>query len=748
MGQSIRQAAGQAVRPILHPLGRYGGALGCTAIAAAIRIALLPITGVGAPFVLFFGAVLLAGHLFGRGPGIICGLCSACAGTLLLNLGGHYTASQMGAQASLFFVEAIIVTSITEALAHNRRLIELQARALGHSEQRYQLAARATFDIIRDWDMERGSITWNEGVRTMLGYTSPDALGTPEAWMASIHPDDRPGIAAGIAEMFSRRERHWQGHYRFRDAQGAYLHVSDRAYGVYDVAGAPVRLIGAMRNVTRERQAEQDHRATRERLQIVTDALPALIAYLDVDGRFRLINAAFAQWFRRDAQTFVDRTWQEAFGAPAPQAQQDAMARVLRGETVVLEQRDVGRMGAITQHTYLPDRDAAGAHRGTVLLVQDITEARQHERILRESEAHYRVLTEVSPQGTWEATARGAITYTNDYWQQYAGLTAAQSLAFGWTVAVLPEQRRRARAYLRLAMHRSCSFARELQLRRASDGAYRWHLVCGRPVPDALGAVQKWVGVAVDIHDLKRAEADLATAVKARDNFLSTASHELKTPLTSMQLMTQMMRRNHERGRADAYSPAKLTRLFVQIDKSVQRLTRIIDDMLDVSRISSGRLTFSFEEVELGQLLHDVVERLSGQIEASGVEVRVHCDQPLVGSWDKFRLEQVLTNLIINAIRYGEGAAIDIQARGAGQHVCFSVRDHGPGVPERLQGIIFQQFERGSADNPNGGLGLGLFLCREIVERHGGSIGCRSPQGAGAEFVVQLPRVREAAAAG
>jgi PAS domain S-box-containing protein len=377
-----------------------------------------------------------------------------------------------------------------------------------------------------------------------------------------------------------------------------------------------------------------------------------------------------------------------------------------------------------------------------------VTDGFNHSKLLTElqaqalehSEAHYRVLTEVSPQVTWEADVHGYITYTNQYWQEYAYLTATQSLGTGYLLAIDPKERQRAKAFMRQVVAQGRSFQAEVRLRRAKDGQYRWHLLRGRPVTDEAGHIYKWVGVAVDIEEQKRIAADLQTAVRSRDNFLSTASHELKTPLTSMQLMTQMMRRNWERGRTDAYSPEKLNRLFGQIDKSVQRLTRIIDDMLDVSRISTGKLTFKFEPTDLETLLHEVVERLAGQIEASGVTVKVHCPQTMVGRWDKFRLEQVITNLVINAIRYGEGADIDIMALVQPDGVRLSVRDYGPGVAPGMHAVIFQQFERGMAANPSGGLGLGLFLCRQIVERHGGHIGCMRPDGPGAQFDVQLPQ--------
>lgn len=366
-------------------------------------------------------------------------------------------------------------------------------------------------------------------------------------------------------------------------------------------------------------------------------------------------------------------------------------------------------------------------------------------RALRHSEAHYRVLTEVSPQVTWEADTRGNITYTNIYWQNYTRLTATQSLGNGYLLAMAPKTRRRSAAFMRLMMARGQSFASEVQLMRGSDAQFRWHLVRGRPVADESGVIHKWVGVAMDIEEQKRAAYALQDALRARDNFLSTASHELKTPLTSMQLMMQMMRRNWRRGHSHAYSPEKLTRLFGQIDKSVKRLTHIIDDMLDVSRISSGKLTFVFEPTHLRAILDEVVERLAGHIEASGVRVSVRCPTDVVGHWDRFRLEQVLTNLLINAIRYGDGADIDVLATPHTGGVRLSVRDYGPGVPVDMQRRIFQQFEQGLAANPAGGLGLGLFLCREIVERHGGHIGCVEPEGKGAQFDVTLPLGPQAA---
>jgi len=240
----------------------------------------------------------------------------------------------------------------------------------------------------------------------------------------------------------------------------------------------------------------------------------------------------------------------------------------------------------------------------------------------------------------------------------------------------------------------------------------------------------------------RRAEAlatDLQAAVSARDGFLSLASHELKTPLTTLMLQTQMFRRQLERDPAAAYSPERTSRLVQQMDRQIERLTRLINDMLDISRLASGRLTLQRERCGLVALIREVVERLSQLLTQAHCPVYIDAPVEIEGEWDRYRLEQVVTNLLINAARYGTGQPIEIfVARDNGTAV-LRIRDHGRGIDRKDHERVFQRFERAIPATEVSGLGLGLYISRQLVEMHQGWIELESAPGEGATFSVHLP---------
>ena len=242
-----------------------------------------------------------------------------------------------------------------------------------------------------------------------------------------------------------------------------------------------------------------------------------------------------------------------------------------------------------------------------------------------------------------------------------------------------------------------------------------------------------------DVTHQKEIQSELERLIVARDEFLSIASHELKTPLTSIQLQTGMIKRNLAKGDPAALAPARMERMVEQTDRQVSRLTRLVNDMLDVSRMETGKLQLDREDVSLPELVRDVVERVSPQLVQSGAILRIQSLAPAVGRVDRFRIEQVLINLLTNAARYGEGQPIDIHLRCDGRQAELSVRNGGKGIAPEDHRRIFARFERATSASEVSGLGLGLYIARQIVTAHGGSIRLESALGAGATFVVTLP---------
>lgn len=228
-------------------------------------------------------------------------------------------------------------------------------------------------------------------------------------------------------------------------------------------------------------------------------------------------------------------------------------------------------------------------------------------------------------------------------------------------------------------------------------------------------------------------------AIRLRDDFLAAASHELKTPLTSLSLQVQSLRRILEGHSTGVQSSAKLIQLLRTSDKRIHDLTELIDRLLDVSRVASGRLSLRLETLDLVQIVREVVTRFSELPENPEGQFKVSAQFSVIGRWDRFRLEQVITNLLTNAMKYGEGKPIQIEVKRELKSAILSVSDSGIGIAPEDQKRIFDRFERAVLGSRIGGLGLGLFITKEIVELHGGSISVQSELGKGSTFTVKLP---------
>ncbi len=228
-------------------------------------------------------------------------------------------------------------------------------------------------------------------------------------------------------------------------------------------------------------------------------------------------------------------------------------------------------------------------------------------------------------------------------------------------------------------------------------------------------------------------------AVVARDEFLSIASHELRTPLTSLRLALENLRRVAGREGLTGAAGSSVDRVLTASERAGQRLEKLVEALLDVSRIHMGRLELEVAEVELGAVVAEAAAELADELAQAGSLLDVR-GEPVVGRWDPLRLGQVVVNLLANAAKYGAGKPVEIRYGARGDRVFLQVRDRGIGVAEIDQHHIFERFERAVSSQNYGGLGLGLYIVRRIIEAHGGSIRVESTQGAGATFLVELPR--------
>jgi signal transduction histidine kinase len=242
--------------------------------------------------------------------------------------------------------------------------------------------------------------------------------------------------------------------------------------------------------------------------------------------------------------------------------------------------------------------------------------------------------------------------------------------------------------------------------------------------------------VAEDVSKRRHAEEEL----RLRDEFLSVASHELKTPLTSLQLEVEGLMRRVRRAGHTPIAADSITARLESADAQAERLARLINQLLDVTRMTAGRLQLDLEEVDLAEVVRTVVAQSRQALDQAACALQVEAPEPVPGRWDRTRVEQLVTNLMGNACKYGAGHPIEVTVNGSATEGQLVVRDQGIGIAPGDQARIFDRFERAASEREFGGLGLGLWICRSIAVALGGEISVVSAPGQGSTFTVRLPR--------
>lgn len=498
------------------------------------------------------------------------------------------------------------------------------------------------------------------------------------------------------------------------------------------------------RDVTRRKKSEQEVIEANEQFRALAEAMPNLAWIAQADGFIYWYNQRWYEYTGTTPKEMEGWGWQSVHSP-------DELPRVMERWT------DSIATGAPFDMTF-PLRGADGQFRwfltrvlpmknsaGTVLrwfgTNTDVDEQRKVREALTESERRLSFALAAAKMGTYDWDVRtGRLIWS----EQTARLHGLEPEEFRETFEhakelTHPDDHARVIERIEASARSSETFEVEYRVIWPRDKSIHWHYAYGKVLTDDAGNPVRSIGAMMDITARKHAERALQTAVRTRDEFLSIASHELKTPLTSLRIQTQMRLRELQKGDSAAFAIDKLRKMIEGDERQINRLTRLIDDMLDVARISSGKLTVTPETVDLGALVHEVCERLAEQVAAAGCTVAIENPEPVVGQWDRFRIEQVVTNLITNAIKYGDGKPVAVHIGSNKEKGVLVVKDRGRGIPKVDHERIFLQFERAVGQGDVAGLGLGLYIVRQILAAHGGSIRVESEIGAGASFIVELP---------
>lgn len=352
---------------------------------------------------------------------------------------------------------------------------------------------------------------------------------------------------------------------------------------------------------------------------------------------------------------------------------------------------------------------------------------KERTKELLTSREHFKFLADTIPVVVWTATPDGNFDYFNKRWYEYTGKNFEESKGVGWQSVIHSEDL----ASTIIAWNESIKTGEPFKIedrKCSAAGVYRWHLAHALPFRDGDGKIIAWFGVCADIDDQKK-------AMEKKDEFISMASHELKTPVTSLKAFTQIMMMTFEEdGNKIASS------MLGKMDKQINKLTGLITDLLDASKANSGQLNFQDEKFDFSELVNEIVDEMQRTSISHQMIISLAKEQIING--DRNRIGQVIMNLLSNAIKYSPGAnEVIISTEVKNNNLEFCVQDFGIGIPASQQSKLFTRFFRVTNDSTNTfpGLGVGLYISSEIIRRHSGTMDFKSEEGKGSTFCFTLP---------
>ncbi len=499
--------------------------------------------------------------------------------------------------------------------------------------------------------------------------------------------------------------------------------------------------------IRRGRSSERRFLETANHLRLITDRLPSFVSYIDRAGRYQFVNRAYEEWFGVKAAKIRGKTRAEF----APRITSDLAApferRALDGETVRYENIVTSPSGATKQLEVeiLPDRDPrSGEIRGAVIFGHDVTERKEALKRAELSRKGIQDLFQQAPVGIAVFEGPSHVCSLANPTFLAILFTEPRSLIGRSIREAFPESVEQGYVTMMddafLNGNESVGTEAPIRIRSANDVERTVYLnYVYQPRRDPEGKIDGVLVVLYDVTEQALAKQRIEQAVRVRDEFLSIASHELRTPVTGMKLQTQMMKRALNKGDQTVFAPARVTKLVDQMDHGLERINRLVSDMLDISRIQNGKLQLDREHADLATMVRETLDRFSGQLSAVRITAELSGLEAVPAEFDRFRMEQVFTNLVTNAIRYAPGAPLQIKLSTSGPMARIVFHDSGPGIAPENHAKIFERFERLVSADEISGLGIGLYIVREIIQAHGGSIRVDDTVKKGACFVIEFP---------
>ncbi len=619
------------------------------------------------------------------------------------------------------FVHAINVTEQVQA----RKNVE-------ESEDRLKEVINTVPAIIWITDTKGQSVFLNKNWYSYTGQDKEAAEGM--GWLDATHPEDRKQTEFAFLEGHDQKQAYTIS-FRLRNKHGNYRWVLDKASPKFDANGHYEGMIGTVVDVHEEKMKENLVREKEHRLQgIVKEATVATAIYTGLDLNIELANDAMIELWGKNQSVLgkkLEHVLPELDGQPFVEILRNVYktGEIYWGKEEQVDLRKDGEMKTgFYNFTYKPLRDKNGKIYGILNMAIDVTESVTSKMMLKESEFHFRQMADLMPGMVSKTDGEGNDIYFNKNWLDFTGKNIENLKKTGWVDYIHPDEKETFLEAWGNCLKTGCNIEIQLRLKNR-EGKYIWHLSRCEAVKEDDGTVKMWIAASTEIDKIKEEE-------KRKEDFLKMVSHELKTPVTSIKGYVQLLLSLLKKQQEEQASSLPLKPSLERINHQVSRLTRLISEILDLSRIRENQLELKTEKFNLNELVAETIQDIN--YTNTQHKIALESDLQCEVEADRDRIGQVIINFVMNAIKYSPGSQ-DIIVRiikETNDKVKVSVKDFGIGIGEENHKKIFKRFYRVGVQSEEtySGFGIGLYLANEIIDRHNGEIQLKSKLGEGSEF--------------
>ena len=599
----------------------------------------------------------------------------------------------------------VVTTEVTAKVMAMRRLEE--------AEERARLAADAVDLGVYDLNILNGEIITSKRFANIFGFEEPQGH---KDYISAIHHEDLFLRKLAHEKAIEKGHMNYETRVIWLDKSIRWVRIEGKV--IYDKKNNPIRILGTILDITTLKLDKEQQK----KLITLVDNSVDLMSIFNKDGIPSYINDAGLELLGLES---IEKLQNSEFLQP------EILTALIRDGSwagkMMIRNYTSGEVFPVFNNCIRIDDSVTGKPIAVGAVMRDLRPELSAKQALADSEQLLGNITRAAPTALWMSNKKGEITYVNQTWVDWSGNTFEENLIYGWMSIIIPEDLKLVVERFQQAIQAKLQYEVEFRIDHA-DGTQHWCVALGQSQFNELGEFSGYIGSCTDITEHKELQ-------NQKDNFIGIASHELKTPVTSLKGYAQVLERVLKKKGHEAEAD-----MMRKMDAQLNRLTSLIGDLLDVTKINSGKLQFNDRTFELQPMLSELVQDMQFTTEKHTL---IENFKPTGKTYaDKERIEQVIINLLTNAIKYSPDAnKIIIHLEQVNEEIIVGIEDFGIGISVDEKARVFEQFYRvtGKMQHTFSGLGLGLYISAEIIKRVGGRIWVESKESQGSCFYFSLP---------